>query len=330
MKFKVFIGIDVSKSEIDVFIHSKKLYNKFKNLETGFKHMVEWAKSQAEYPSEEILFAFEHTGLYSMPLSLYLDGEGHSFVVIPGLELKRSLGISRGKSDKADARRIAEYAFEKKEKLQCHQMPSQTLLKLKRLASYRERLVKERTAFKCRIGEYQDFLDQDENSVLFESHQTMIANLNDQTNKIDKEINRLIKQDQELKEQYSLIISIKGVGTQTALMMVILTNGFTSFKAWRKFASYAGITPFPNESGTYRGKSKTSSLANKRIKALLNQCATSAIQYNPEMGIYYQKRVNLGKNKMSTLNIIRNKILARIFAVVERRTPYVETYKYAA
>ena len=330
MKFKVFIGIDVSKSEIDVFIHSKNQYNKFKNLETGFKHMVEWAKSLAECPSEEILFAFEHTGLYSMPLSLFLDAEGHSFVIIPGLELKRSMGISRGKSDRADARRIADYAFEKKEKLQCYQMPSQTLLKLKRLASYRERLVKERTAFKCRLGEYQHFLDEDENSVLFESHNSLIAKLNEHINKIEKEINRLIKEDQELEAQYRLIKSIKGVGPQTALMMVILTNGFTSFKAWRKFASYAGIAPFPNESGTYRGKARTSSLANKRIKALLNQCATSAIQYNPEMKIYYQNRVTQGKNRMSTLNIIRNKLLARIFAVVLRGTPYVETYKFAA
>ena len=329
MKFTEFIGIDVSKSTIDVFIYGKKQYRRFANLKSGLNQLIEWVKSQAECPVGNIMFAFEHTGLYSVPLSLYLDKGVYSFVVIPGLELKRSLGISRGKSDKTDARRIAEYAYEKKDKLKCHQMPSETILQLKRLASYRERLVKERTAFKCRIGEYKVFLNEDENSVLFDSHRKMIAGLNEQINIIEKQIKKIIKQDEKLNEMYDLIISIKGVGPQTALMMIVLTNGFISFESWRKFSSYSGIAPFPNESGKYKGKTQTNSLANKRIKALLNQCATSAIQYNAEMRIYYQDRVNQGKNKMSTLNNVRNKLLSRIFAVVERGTPYVETYKYA-
>ena len=73
-----------------------------------------------------------------------------------------------------------------------------------------------------------------------------------------------------------------------------------------------------------------SNLANKRIKSLLDLCAKTAIQCNPEMKVYYNKRVNEGKNKMSTINIIRNKLLSRIFAVVNRSTPYVDTMKYAA
>jgi hypothetical protein len=47
------------------------------------------------------------------------------------------------------------------------------------------------------------------------------------------------------------------------------------------------------------------------------------------MKAYYQRRVENGKNKMSTLNIIRNKLLARAFAVVDRGTPYVNTMRYA-
>ena len=48
------------------------------------------------------------------------------------------------------------------------------------------------------------------------------------------------------------------------------------------------------------------------------------------MKSYYHKRIEQGKNKMSTINIIRNKILARVFAVVKRQTPYVDTMKFAA
>jgi len=71
-------------------------------------------------------------------------------------------------------------------------------------------------------------------------------------------------------------------------------------------------------------------LANKKIKSLFDLCAKSAIQHSPEMKVYYTRRLEEGKNKMSTINIIRNKLLSRIFAVVERQTPYVDIMKYAA
>ena len=198
------------------------------------------------------------------------------------------------------------------------------------MLSYRERLVKERAAFQVRSKEYKTFLVEEENHTLFESHVRMIENLNKEIELIEKELYRLIQEDEELARQYKLINSIKGIGPQTAMMMIVLTKGFTCFPNWRKFASYAGIAPFPNESGTIIKNHKISHLANKRIKALLSCCASTSIQYNPEMRMYYQKRIEQGKNKMSTLNIIRNKLLARIFAVVQRDTPYVDILKYVA
>ena len=94
----------------------------------------------------------------------------------------------------------------------------------------------------------------------------------------------IINTDQELKSQYKLITSIKGIGNQTALFMITATNGFSKFKSWRKFAAYSGIAPFPNSSGTsIRGKTKVSNLANKKMKSLFDLCAKSAIQNNPEM-----------------------------------------------
>jgi transposase len=330
MKFQVFIGIDVSKSHIDVFIRKPRIHAKFSNNETGFQKMITWIEQHIDYAFEKVMFAFEHTGLYSLPLSLFLNEHQYSFTLIPGLELKKSMGISRGKNDRDDAKRIAEYAYEKKEKVKLYQMPSDTLLKMKRLLSYRERLVKERAAFKGRLKEYGTFLNQEENSVLFESHVKMIAHLSEEIKQVEKELYKLIKADEKLAQQFYLINSIKGVGPQTALVMIVLTNGFTSFERWRKFASYAGTAPFVNESGTFKGSTKISHLANKRIKTLLSCCAISAVQFNPEIKMYYQRRLAEGKNQMSTLNIVRNKLLARIFAVVQRGTPYVDTYKFAA
>jgi hypothetical protein len=46
------------------------------------------------------------------------------------------------------------------------------------------------------------------------------------------------------------------------------------------------------------------------------------------MKAYYERRLQMGKSKMSTLNIIRNKLVSRAFAVVRRRTPYVNIMGY--
>lgn len=331
MKFKLFIGIDVSKSTIDVYLRNGGMHKVFANNEEGFIALVEWIMDQTgEVLAREILIVFEHTGIYSRNLAVFLGSYGFSFSMIPGLELKRSMGIRRGKSDKADSQFIAEYAYEKREKIALFEMPSAVMEELKRLLSYRERMVKQRAGFKTSLGEYKEVFGSDDNTVYVESHRKLIEGLTTEIDKIEDRMNKLINGDEMLKSQFKLINSIKGVGPQTALVMIVLTGGFTMFSSWRKFASYAGTAPFPNESGTYRGKTKTSSLANRRIKTLLTLCAGTSIQYNSEMKIYYEKRLSEGKNKMSTLNIVRNKLISRIFAVVNRETPYVDTLKYAA
>jgi len=159
----------------------------------------------------------------------------------------------------------------------------------------------------------------------------MIVELTKQINKINTQMQSIIDQDISLKETYKLVTSVKGIGMQTAIMIIVFTDNFSKFENWRKFASYCGIAPFPYQSGTsIKRWTKVSHLANKKLKAIINMCAISAIQHNPEMKVYYQKRVEQGKSKMSTVNIIRNKLIARVFAVVKRQTPYVDILKYAA
>ncbi|WP_223267180.1 transposase [Polaribacter sp. IC073] len=202
---------------------------------------------------------------------------------------------------------------------------------MKRLLTLRERLVKQRAGHKSTLKEQKRIYTRKENQLLLETQERMIKYLTKQIKTIEAEMKEIIKSNQQLKQQYKLIISIKGVGNQTALFMIVTTNGFTKFASWRKFASYCGIAPFPNTSGTsIRGRTKVSNLANKKLKSLFDMCAKSAIQNNPEMKIYYNRRVDQGKNKMSTINIIRNKLLSRIFATIKRQTPYVNVLKYAA
>ena len=97
MVFKIYVGIDISKLTIDVFIKEVQAHKKFKNDVSGFNSLLKWVKNQSKEPSDSMLFCFEHTGLYSLPLAQFLEENNISFSMISALEIKRSLGITRGK-----------------------------------------------------------------------------------------------------------------------------------------------------------------------------------------------------------------------------------------
>lgn len=78
--------IDVSKSHIDVFLRRQGIHAKFNNDETGFDKMLTWIKEYIGCNIEDALFAFEHTGLYSLPLSLFLHEGQYRFTLLPGLD----------------------------------------------------------------------------------------------------------------------------------------------------------------------------------------------------------------------------------------------------
>ncbi len=331
MKINETAGIDVGKMKNEIRIHTSQKYKSFDNTVKGITSMVKWTISKSNYRKEEILFAFEHTGIYSQQLSVYLTENGYNYVMLPGLEIRRSMGITRGKDDKVDAKKIALYAYRRKDELEPYKLPEKNVVEIKKLLLLREKLVKQRSGYKATLGEYKSFLKRKENSMLFSVHEKMIKELTKQIDKIDNGLMDIVNKDEKLKKLYKLITSIKGIGAQTALFMIAYTGGFTRFETWRKFASYCGIAPFPNTSGTsLRGRTKVSNLANKKIKSLLDLCAKSSIQWNSEMKVYYEKRIAEGKSKMGTINIIRNKLLSRIFATVKRGTPYVNTLNYCS
>ena len=58
--------------------------------------------------------------------------------------------------------------------------------------------------------------------------------------------------------------------------------------------------------------------------------ARTAIQYDKELKEFYKRRVASGKSKTSSLNIVRNKIIYRMFAVVKRGTPFIKNYLQTA
>jgi len=330
-KKQIIIGIDVSKAILDVFIHSFNYHFIVENDPKGFVILLETICKICNCKKEDLFFCFENTGKYSRMLSVFLHTQEITFVMAPALEIKKSLGITRGKNDKVDARRIALYAFEKKERLVPTVLPGEKIDRIKMLLSLREKLIKHRTAYKNGITDLHDCYIEGETRMIKEIQQRLINNINTEIEAIEKEIFVIIEKDHSMHKNFKLILSVRGIGKIIAFYFIAYTANFTLFANARAFACYCGIAPFENSSGTIIGKPRVHHYANKQLKALLNLAAMSAIQMKGEYRQYYNKRINeLGMNKMSTLNIIRNKLVFRVFAVVNRGTPYVDLYKFAA
>ena len=326
-----FIGIDVSKITLDVSLYHNKGHKVFQNSKSGFKALLSWVKKQTKTTEENLVFCLEHTGIYSLNLCSFLQELELTYHLVSGLEIKRSLGIRRGKNDKIDAEGIAKYAYLHREELKPSELPAKSILKLRSLLTYRSKLVRQASAHKAQVTEIRSVLGPDAAPVILRSIQEVITVLEAQKKAIEEKILNLIEEEEELKETYRNICSIKGVGPILATTMITQTNNFRAFDTWRQFACYAGIAPFEHRSGSsYLGRTRVSSLGNRQIKALLSQAAATAILHNPEMKTYYQRRLKEGKSKMSTLNIVRNKLVGRIFAIAKRKSPYVDTFKFAA
>lgn len=326
---KEFIGIDVSKNTLDVFLYQGQTHKVFDNNPKEMLRLLTWVKRLAKEKS--LIFCFEHTGIYNLRLCQFMQEHQLVYYVIPGLEIKRSLGIQRGKNDKADAKAIARYASLFEKELTPYHLPAETILNLKRLLTYREKLVRQRTAHLSHIQELKTVLEITTENEIMDSSKHLAEVLSQQIKRVEQIIKKELQKEEEIAKTYQNIISIKGVGLIVAATMISATNNFKAFKTWRQFACYAGIAPFEHQSGiSVKGKTKVSSLGDKQIKALLSQSAATALQHDPEMKTYYQRRLKMGKTKMSTLNGIRNKIVSRIFAVAKRNTPYVELMKFAA
>jgi len=331
MKTKEFIGIDVSKLFIDVRLHLRQSSSRFDNDPGGIAMMIQWCERQSGLKKQELFFVFEHTGLYSYELSRELSSLEIPYSMEAGLAVKRSLGITRGKDDGIDAIKLARYAYRLRDELSPYRPADKQIQRLQSLLTLRDRMVKQRSGYKASLKEQKRVLEPKDYQFLFHTQKQLISQLSEHIKETEKQIRAIINESDSLKTLYKLITSVKGVGAQTAYHFIVFTHGFTRFKTWRQFAAYCGTAPFPYQSGSsIRGKSKVSHLANKKIKTLLDLCAKSAIQHDPQIKGYYQRKVKQGKQKMSVINAVRNKIIARIFAVVNRKSPFVETYKFAA
>lgn len=322
---KLFIGIDISKDKFDYCILSSKHEILSKGLASNTVEGIEkFHKQLRSYHGLEPCICMEHTGHYGYLLVCEFSLPKLSFSLLNPLDLKKSMGLVRGKSDTVDAYRIASYALRHQHTLTQSGFAQQDLRKLKVTVSAREGLKKESVKLQNRIKALKIVGQTTDISTVLKVLETQLGYVRDGIKELEKEMKTIIKASEQLGKTYFLITSVLGVGLITAANIIIESENFLKITNPRKFACHSGIAPFPYSSGSsVRGASRTSYFCKKSLKGILFKAAATAIQHDPEVKAYYERKVVEGKHKLSALNAVANKIVLRVFAVQKKGTPYI-------
>ena len=323
------LGVDISKNTLDISCAELNKHIRVDNGTIGFKIFLKWCR-ELKMELTKCFLVMEYTGGYEYKLLQFCESKAIPHTRVPGLEIKRSLGITRGKNDKVDSARIAQYGEEKHKSLKASKPLNAVIISLRQLLSFRKRLVRENAGYQASINERQHMYKvTDQDFVIKTLKQKHKAN-SKAIAAAEIKLMEIVAKDELLSRNYKLITSIKGIGKINGLMTIAYTENFKSFDNPRSYAVYVGVVPFDYSSGTsIKGRKKISHIANKELKQELNQAARSALVWNKEMRIY-------GENKMKNkpykivLNNIKFKLILRMFAVVKKGEMYVENYQQAA
>jgi len=314
-KYNEIYGVDISKDVFDV-MNSKGKYVKLSNDESGFKKF-------AKTIEKDSLIVMEATGYYHYCLAQYLYYKGYLVSVVNPLSVKRfiQMKLSKIKTDKSDAKAICEYACvnevplytgKNKNQAECIQI-------LRMLEVY----TKQSTALKNK--EHGEKTLGKPSKTVYHSLNRMLKSIKREVQVLEKRLLELVKEEQQ--DQLTLLKSIPGMGVKTAMMLIVMTDGFERFENSKQLCSYIGITPTIRQSGSsVRGRSRISKMGNRELRSLLFLCSFSAYKYNKSCKDLYDRIVAKGKSKKLALIAVSNKLLKQAFAIAKSGLPYDDNF----
>lgn len=324
-KYNYFFGADISKKTVDItsITNEEMSHRQFTNDTEGMQLLLQWLE-ELNISFEQTLFCMEATGLYCFPLTQFLTSNEIDIWIEHAIQIKKASALSRGKNDKVDSKRIAVYATKNLDRLRLWNPMPATLQKIKHLASLRERLVETKKKLITPIKEFEDIGNNEMAKLLNKTIKNSLTAIDKDLKNTEAKIIEIINEDDNLKQLYKLITSVVGIGFVTAVNLLVYTNGFTVLKDARKLACYCGVAPFEYSSGSsIRGRTQVHFMANKKLKCNLHMASLSAVKLDADLKAYYERKLAEGKSKLSVLNAVKNKLLARVIAVVNKQELYV-------
>ena len=335
MDFCYFIGIDIAKETLDWAVYTQQglqLSLQTPNTLTGIKTALTELKALPSWNPKQAVFCMEHTGIYNAHLLDVLYEQKLSIWLESSLQIKQAGGMQRGKTDKVDAQRIAQYAYRFRDQMRLWEPPREIIQKLAFLSATRQRINQAYNLLAVPVAEQETFISRSLQKTapadrLKSNVKKPLSALKEEQKAVEQAIKQLIEADTRLKELFDLMVSVPGIGPVIATELLIATNEMQTINDPKKLACHAGVAPFEFRSGTsIRGKTRVSHQARKRLKSLIHMGTMSAIQVKGDLQDYYQRKLGEGKHMMLVLNAVRNKLIHRVCAIVRRGEKYDKSY----
>jgi transposase len=318
MKSK-FIGIDISKQTFDVaFCKDEKWeYYDFPNNLQGFKSLL-------EFIDKEDWVVMEASGPYYLSLASYLYSKQVQVVVENPLVIKRysQMRLYRAKTDRKDARTIAEYA--KSSELQSWVPNEKYIIDIKQIHTAIQGLQKQLHQNRQQLEAFRSSGALDK---YLEREMERIASfLQSKISKFEK------RQEEVAKEHFASslkkLTSIPGIGNRTAIMLIVITNDFKKFDHYKKLIAYVGFSPRIYQSGTsVKGKGHICKMGKAQIRKLLYLCSWSAKRWNKGCKEMYERLAAKGKPERVIKVALANKLLKQAYAIAKGDKLFDKNYQ---
>jgi transposase len=309
---KAILGIDVSKKELETALvfEERTLTHKFANSLKGCKLLQGWLTS---LHIKQVHACLEATGTYGEAVAEFLYEKNHRVSVVNPVRIKgyAKAGLHRNKTDKADARLIADFCLVKDPE-DWHPLPAE---------------VKELQALTRRIEALEKMLQGERNRLAVASGEVrpsikrIIKTLETEIKNVKCLIKEHIDNHPDLKHQHNLLKSIPGIGVKTAPLLLGEVE-FRRFTSARAVAAQAGLTPCKDQSGTSLNRTKLSKVGNGRIRKALYFPAMVAIKHNQTIKQFASRLSEKGKTPMQVICAAMRKLLHIAFGVIKHDRPF--------
>jgi len=317
----VYVGIDVSKDQLVVAAinqdESPGFRQTYRNHTRGIKALL---KRLVELKTA-VHVCLEPTSVYHLELAWALHAEPRTTVSVINPKAFRDFVASqliRAKTDGLDAAMLARYG--RVIRPQAWQPPREICYQLRTLSRHLVQLIKEQTALKNR--RHSRLRGNAPQAVLHDLRQGLRTQAK-RIERIQAAAVALIKNDAELKRQFKLLLSVKGIAERSAVKILgevcCLPEGLTK-KQW---VAAAGLDPKVVESGSSVHKRRQiSKLGSAYLRIALNQPALVATQKCAVVTAFYQRVQARGNSKLSALCAVMRKLLQAIWGMFNTDTPF--------
>ena len=269
-------------------------------------------------PLNPKLVVLEATGRYGRPVTVELCYAGIPIAVVNPRKVRafaRAMG-KLAKTDKIDAQVIA--LFGERVPLECYVLPPDDVQALTELIKRRCQLLDMRTSESNR--QYDTQLVNVAKSI-----KTILNTINLEIEKIDKQIDALVKSSKTLKEKDNLLQGIPSIGKYTSSMLIAFLPEIGTLGK-RKISSLAGLAPMNCDSGMFRGHRAITG-GRPFVRTALYMATLSAIRCNPKIREFYERLIVKGKPPMVALTACMRKLLTFLNAIIRDSVPWKAALK---